>query len=118
MLAEEIREYCLAKAGVVEGFPFDLDTLVFKVGGKMFLLIPLEKQPLEFSAKNIPEVNERLREQYPQISGAWHMNKIHWNTVKCDGLKRDLILQLIDESYCLVINSLPKKARDRFGVQN
>ena len=90
MLAEEIREYCLNKKGVTEGFPFDETTLVFKVGGKMFLLMALEKQPLVFSAKNTADYNEELREQYSQISGAYHMNKTHWNSVICEGLTVDL----------------------------
>lgn len=112
MLAVEIREYCLSKKGVTEGFPFDETTLVFKVGGKMFLLMALEKQPLVFSAKNTADYNEELREQYYQISGAYHMNKTHWNSVVCEGLKRELILKLIDSSYDLIFASLTKKIRE------
>ncbi|MFC4163305.1 MmcQ/YjbR family DNA-binding protein [Epilithonimonas zeae] len=109
METEEIREYCLGKKAVTEGFPFDNETLVFKVGGKMFLLISLEKQPATFSAKADPEWSEELRENYPQISGAYHMNKTHWNSVLCEGLKKELILKLIDHSYDLVFKSLTKK---------
>jgi len=109
MEIEEIREYCLSKKAVTEGFPFDNETLVFKVGGKMFLLISLEKQPATFSAKADPEWSEELRENYPQISGAYHMNKTHWNSVLCEGLKKELILKLIDHSYDLVFKSLTKK---------
>ena len=109
MEVEEIRDYCLAKNGVTESFPFNSETLVFKVAGKIFLLIPLEKQPTSFSAKANPEWSETLREEFPQISGAYHMNKTHWNSVVCDGLKKDLLIQLIDHSYDLVFHSLPKK---------
>ncbi len=84
MLAEEIREYCLTKKGVTEGFPFNETTLVFKVGDKMFLLMDLESQPLKFSAKADPEWSEDLREQYHQITGAYHMNKMHWNTISVE----------------------------------
>lgn len=112
MFAEEIREYCLSKRGVTEGFPFDAETLVFKVGGKMFLLMALEKQPLVFSVKNTEEYNEELREQYHQISGAYHMNKTHWNSVVCEGLKPELIKKLIDDSYQLVFGSLTKKKKE------
>lgn len=112
MTAEEIREYCLDKKGVTEGFPFNETTLVFKVGGKMFLLMALENQPLVFSAKNTEDYNEELREQYYQISGAFHMNKTHWNSVVCEGLKPDLIKKLIDDSYQLVFNSLTKKGKE------
>ena len=109
MTAEEIRDYCLAKVGVTESFPFDSETLVFKVGGKMFLLVPLEKQPSQFAAKADPEWTAELREQFLQITGAYHMNKIHWNMVICEGLKMELLHRLIDHSYELVFRSLTKK---------
>ena len=109
MEAEEIRDYCLRKKAVTESFPFDLETLVFKVGGKIFLLISLEEQPATFSAKANPEWSEELREEFSQINGAYHMNKTHWNSVVCEGLKQDLILKLIDHSYDLVFKSLTKK---------
>ena len=112
MIAEEIREYCLTKKGVTEGFPFNETTLVFKVGGKMFLLMALDTQPLVFSAKNKEDYNQELREKYYQISGAYHMNKTHWNSVVCEGLKSDLIKKLIDVSYDLVFESLTKKVKE------
>ena len=112
MIAEEIREYCLAKKGVTEGFPFNVTTLVFKVGGKMFLLMALDTQPLVFSAKNKEDYNQELREKYYQISGAYHMNKTHWNSVVCEGLKSDLIKKLINDSYDLVFESLTKKVKE------
>ena len=115
MEAEEIREYCLSKKAVTEGFPFDLETLVFKVGGKMFLLISLEHHPTTFSAKANPEWSEELREEYSQINGAYHMNKTHWNSVVCESLKQDLIFILFDHSYDLVFKSLTKKVRDSIG---
>ena len=112
MIAEEIREYCLAKKGVTEGFPFNETTLVFKVGGKMFLLMALDTQPLVFSAKNKEDYNQELREKYYQISDAYHMNKTHWNSVVCEGLKSDLIKKLINDSYDLVFESLTKKVKE------
>ncbi|WP_080779348.1 MmcQ/YjbR family DNA-binding protein [Chryseobacterium phocaeense] len=112
MDANEILDYCLAKKGVTETFPFDNETLVMKVGTKMFLLMPLEKQTLSINVKTDPEWSAELREQHPQITGAFHMNKTHWNSVFTDGLKRDLIFKLIDQSYELVFNSLTKKARE------
>ena len=105
----EILDYCLAKKGVEETFPFDQETLVLKVGGKMFCLIPLENHPLTISVKTDPDWSEELREKHPQISGANHMNKIHWNSVVCEGLKKDLILKMIDHSYELIFKSLTKK---------
>lgn len=109
MNANEILDYCLAKKGVTETFPFDNETLVMKVGTKMFLLMALEKQPLGINVKTDPEWSTELREQHPQITGAFHMNKTHWNSVMVDGLKRELIIQLIDQSYDLVFKSLTKK---------
>jgi predicted DNA-binding protein (MmcQ/YjbR family) len=112
MDANEISDYCLAKKGVTESFPFDNETLVLKVGTKMFLLMALEKQPLSINVKTDPEWSAELREQHPQITGAFHMNKTHWNSVLTDGLKKDLIWQLIDQSYDLVFNSLTKKVKE------
>ena len=113
MNANEILEYCLAeKNGVEETFPFNPDTLVLKVGGKMFLLMSLEKQPLSIAVKTDPEWSAELCEQYPQINGAYHMNKTHWNSVICEGLKRELIVNLIEHSYELVLKALPKKIRE------
>lgn len=111
MEINEIMEYCNGKIGVTESFPFGPDALVYKVGGKMFLLLALERQPLVFSAKALPEFSLELREQYPQITGAYHMNKTHWNSVVCEGLRKDLLLKLIDDSYQLVYQSLSKKIK-------
>lgn len=112
MDANEILDYCLAKKGVTESFPFDNETLVLKVATKMFLLMGLERQPLAINVKTDPEWSAELREQHPQITGAYHMNKNHWNSVTLDGLKRDLIFKLIDQSYDLVFKSLTKKAQN------
>jgi len=112
MDANEILEYCLSKKGVTESFPFDNETLVLKVGTKMFLLMSLERQPLSINVKTDPEWSLELREQHPQITGAYHMNKIHWNSVSVDCLKRDLLLKMIDQSYDLVFKSLTKKIKE------
>ena len=108
----EILSYCQLKKGVEETFPFNPETLVLKVAGKMFALIPLEKQPLMISLKTDPEWSAELREQYPQIQGAYHMNKIHWNSVVSEGLKKELIFKLVDHSYDLVVKSLTKNKRE------
>jgi predicted DNA-binding protein (MmcQ/YjbR family) len=112
MDANEILDYCLTKKGTEETFPFNPETLVLKVGGKMFLLMPLEKQPVIIAVKTDPEWSAELRELFHQITGAYHMNKTHWNSVLCEGLKPDLILKLIDHSYDLILNSLTKKIRE------
>ncbi|SFH83734.1 MmcQ/YjbR family DNA-binding protein [Halpernia frigidisoli] len=112
MQAEEIQNCCLQKKGVTESFPFENETLVFKVGGKIFLLMSLESQPLKISLKNTTEKNIELRTKYYQIEGAYHMNKTHWNTVICEGIKPDLIKELIDRSYDIIFQSLTKKIKD------
>lgn len=114
MHIESIREYCLSKKGVEEGFPFGEETLVFKVINKIFLLISLGADPLQFNAKCDPDKAIELREEYPAIKPGYHMNKKHWNTVIVDGsISTKLIKEIIDDSYDLVIQSLPKKAREQ-----
>lgn len=110
MNVEEIREYCISKPGVTEGFPFDDTTLVFKVGGKMFALLSLEDD-LSMNLKCDPELAISLREQYPAIIPGYHMNKTHWNTVFTNGVSDDLLRELIDGSYLLIFNSLPGKKK-------
>ncbi len=103
MNVETIREYCLSKENVEEGFPFGETTLVFKVAGKIFLLLGLDAVPLQFNAKCDPDHALELREQYDCIIPGYHMNKKHWNTVIVDGTLSDKQLKaLIDESFDLV----------------
>lgn len=110
MNIEDVRDFCLSFKGVTEELPFGPDTLVFKVMGKMFLLLPLDVENLVLSTKNTPEKNVDLRARYPNIVGAFHMNKVHWNNLYIDfSTKRELILELITESYELVKKGLTKK---------
>ncbi len=103
MHIEAIREYCLAKPGAAESFPFGGDTLVFKVKGKIFLLLGLDNDPLQFNVKCNPEKALELREQYHCVIPGYHMNKKHWNTILVDGSVNDKILrEWIDDSYELV----------------
>ena len=106
MNIETLREYCISKAGVTESFPFDSDTLVFKVGGKMFLLTSLNN-PQSFNVKCDPEKAITLREQFEEIQPGFHMNKIHWNTVCYTGSLTDkMLFELIDHAYDLILKSL------------
>lgn len=108
MNIESIREYCLSKKGVTEGFPFDEKTLVFKVLGKMFLLTNLDGE-LSINVKCDPEKAIELREMYSSVVPGYHMNKKHWNTVFIDGsLTEDLIYSFIGHSYNLTCLSLTK----------
>jgi len=109
---EEVRDYCLAKPCVTEGFPFDEKSLVFKVCNKMFAILSLDED-FRINLKCNPEKAVKLREEYSEIIPGYHMNKKHWNTVDLEGkLKADFVKQLIDDSYNLVFKSLPKKIRD------
>lgn len=111
MNIEEFREYCIQKPGVTEEFPFDEETLVFKVMGKMFALTNLVGD-WNLALKCDPEWAIELREQFPAIRPGYHMNKVHWNTVAMDGsLSQKLILELIDHSYQLVVAKLPGKLK-------
>ncbi len=111
MNIEFFRAYCLAKPGVTEGFPFDSQTLVFKVLGKMFALTDVDKF-VSVNLKCDPEEAMLLRERYPGVLPGYHMNKQHWNTILMDGSVDDpLIITLVDRSYDLVVAKLPKKDR-------
>jgi predicted DNA-binding protein (MmcQ/YjbR family) len=113
MNIETLQQYCLSKKGVTEETPFGPDNLVYKVGGKMFLLASLDSMPLQFNAKCDPEEALQLRDTYPCVLPGYHMNKKHWNTIKADGSVSDkLLVQWIDASYQLVLESLPKKAKE------
>ena len=113
MNIEEFRDYCLAKKGVEETFPFDDVTLVFKVMGKMFAVTGLEREQFQVNLKCDPEYAIELREEYEEITPGWHMNKKHWNTVLFEGmLENRLIMQLIDHSYDLVVKKLKKADRE------
>ncbi|TNE56146.1 MAG: MmcQ/YjbR family DNA-binding protein [Bacteroidetes bacterium] len=112
MNLEEYRDYCLSFNGVTEGFPFDSQTLVFKVGGKMFALCDVDL----FDGINLkcdPDRALELRESHQGIRGGYHMNKRHWNTVETNSdVDDELIRELTKHSYELIYASLPKKIRD------
>ena len=116
MNIETISEYCLSKKGVIEDFPFDEETLVYKVGGKMFVLIPLEKIPLQINLKCDPEKAIELREAYEGITPGWHMSKKHWNTITLnDSIRWSELKEWIDHSYDEVVKGLKKSDRDKLA---
>ena len=121
MEIDEIRQYCLKKPGTTESFPFDQHTLVFKVMGKMYALIGLEKWEAGNPAINLkcdPEKAIELRERYPdEIYGGYHMSKKHWNTVVINGphLTPKQIIHFINHSYELVVSKLTKKQKEELN---
>ncbi len=113
MNIEEFRQYCLAKPGVTESFPFDESTLVFKVMNKMFALTGLNREDFTVNLKCDPDRAIELREEYPEIVEGYHMSKKHWNTISFDeGLSKNLLVELIDHSYDLVVKGLKKADRE------
>jgi predicted DNA-binding protein (MmcQ/YjbR family) len=113
---ETFRSYCLAKAGTTEGFPFDGNTLVIKVGEKMYTAFDVDN----FESVNLkcdPEYALELRTNYDGIIPGYHMNKKHWNTILMDGSVPDkLVYELIDLSYALVIKGMTKKQREELNL--
>lgn len=109
MDVEQFREYCLAKKGVTEDFPFDEVTLCMRVMGKIFAITGLDNEQFQVNLKCDPDYALELREQYDEVKPGWHMNKQHWNTVVFEGALEERLLQhLIDQSYDLVVKSLKK----------
>ncbi|MEO9570094.1 MAG: MmcQ/YjbR family DNA-binding protein [Polaribacter sp.] len=113
MHIEQLRDFCIAKKGVTEHFPFDENTLVFKVMNKIFLLTGLnnwEQGESKVNLKCNPERAIELREEYEGISAGFHMNKKHWNTVllNASDVSDDLATELINHSYDLVVKGLKK----------
>lgn len=112
MNIEELREYCLSKKAVTEGFPFDQETLVFKIMEKMFLLTNINNE-LRMNVKCDPEKAIELRELYSSVLPGYHMNKKYWNTVVIDGSVSDKQLQLwVDHSYNQVVGKMTKKKQN------
>jgi predicted DNA-binding protein (MmcQ/YjbR family) len=114
MNAESFRAYCLSKAAATEGTPFGPEDIVFKVVGKMFAILALEEVPTRVNLKCDPDLALELRDRYEQVEPGYHMNKKHWNTVVLDGVipERE-VRKMIDHSYELVVQSLPKAKRKK-----
>lgn len=126
MDADAVRELCLSFPGAYEDYPFGPETAVFKVrppasagsavDPKMFALMRRDAQPLSVSLKCDPTLAEQLRAVHPEITGAWHLNKKHWNGVRLDGdLSDDAVRDMVEDSYDLVVASLPKGQREALG---
>ncbi len=118
MNIEQLREYCLAKNKATEDFPFDEHTLVFKVLGKMFALFPLEKWEkgeASMMLKCDPDYTVELREQYESIYAGPYVSNKHWNTISLytGEINPELVLQLIDHSYDMVVKGMTKKLREQ-----
>lgn len=122
----ELREICLSFPGAYEDFPFGPETSVFKVraavaGGtrheaKMFASSTLDAHDFSVSLKCEPALAQQLRAAHPEITGAWHMNKTHWNGVRLDGnLPDGMVQDMVEDSYDLVVDTLNRKQQEQLG---
>jgi predicted DNA-binding protein (MmcQ/YjbR family) len=116
-----LRDFCLSLPGAFEDFPFGPETSVFKVRAgagpaRMFALADLAAVPLSVSLKCEPALARQLRAAHPEITGAWHLNKTHWNGVRLDGELADgMVRDMIEDSYDLVVSRLPRQDREALG---
>ncbi|MGW6139542.1 MmcQ/YjbR family DNA-binding protein [Streptomyces sp. NPDC055140] len=111
MKPQELRALCLSFNAAVEEFPFNPDTSVFKVLGKLFALTNLDARPLTVNLKCDPEDAVRLRAEHVAVVPGWHMNKRHWNTVTVGELPDRMVRELVEDSYDLVVAGLPRAER-------
>ena len=117
--AATLRAAALAMPGAYEDYPFGPETSVFKVKapggggtertGKVFALGDLDNEPLDISLKCDPELAPALRAANPGITGGYHLNKRHWNTVDTTTVEEKMVLEMLEDSYDLVVAGLPKK---------
>jgi predicted DNA-binding protein (MmcQ/YjbR family) len=111
-----LRAHCLSFRGSEETFPFGPEASVFKVAGKMFAISTLAAGPLRVSVKCDPLLAEQLRDAHAAVIPGWHLNKRHWNTVILDGsLPVQMIKDMIEDSYDLVVSKLPASRRRALG---
>ncbi|MFL0250242.1 MmcQ/YjbR family DNA-binding protein [Clostridium neuense] len=119
MNLEDVKKYCKAKKGVTETFPFDGETLVMKVGSKMFLLTNIHSSILKISLKCDPFMSIDLRRDYKAVEAGYHLNKKHWNTITVgEDLDDEKVKFLIDISYDLVFKGLTKKEKNLLQSNN
>ncbi|HJW00244.1 MAG TPA: MmcQ/YjbR family DNA-binding protein [Arthrobacter sp.] len=122
----ELRQICLSFPGAYEDFPFGPETSVFKVraqvaGGarheaKMFAASAMDTRDWSVSLKCEPALAGQLRAAHPEITGAWHMNKTHWNGVRLDGALPDsMVRDMVEDSYDLVVATLSRKQQEQLG---
>lgn len=116
MNIEELTGYCQSLKQTTTEILWE-DVLVFKVGGKMFCMVPMDDTELKMNLKCNPDEAEELRERFPAVLPGYHMNKKYWNTVLIDGSVSDSMLQTwIEGSYRQVVAKLSGSERKRWGL--
>ena len=112
----DLRALCMGFTGAEETYPFSAEASVFKVRGKIFAIAHLGSDPPHISLKCEPDLAVRLRAAHPAITPGYHLNKRHWNTVAVDGrVPEQMLRDMVEDSYDLVVESLPKRIRDDLG---
>jgi predicted DNA-binding protein (MmcQ/YjbR family) len=112
----DLRALCMGFTGAEETYPFSPEATVFKVRGKIFAIVLLDAEPPSISLKCEPALAEQLRADHPAITPGYHLDKRHWNTVVVDGsVPEDLLRDMVEDSYDLVVSALPKRIRDDLG---
>ncbi len=104
--------YLMAKAGVHKDHKQEWNWTRYMIGGKLFCAVCMDESnaPYYITLKLEPAKGDALRNLYPDILPGYYMNKVHWNSVKPNGeVPEDLMKQMLDESYSLILHSLPKK---------
>ena len=121
-----LRKLCLSFPGAYEDYPFGPETAVFKVRAnvargarheaKLFALSAMDPRDWYVNLKCEPNLAVQLRAAHPEITGAWHMNKTHWNGIRLDGtLPDDMIRDMVEDSYDLVVAGLNRKQQEQLG---
>ncbi|MGN0033095.1 MAG: MmcQ/YjbR family DNA-binding protein [Candidatus Limimorpha sp.] len=119
MNVEDVRDFALSLDGVTEDMPFGDDLVTFRVEGKIFMALSLDVENVHLTLKLLPERNEEMRSLYSEITPAWHWNKKHWSDIAYSGGFPDtLLMELISESYSLIIKKLPLKLREKYSKCN
>ncbi len=114
MEVDALRDHCLSKPEVTEGFPFGPEVLVFKVAGKMFATLSIDAIPPRMNLKCDPDEAVARRARWASVEPGYHMNKRHWNTIISDGsIPDEEVRSWIDDSYRLVVRTLRKADRER-----
>jgi predicted DNA-binding protein (MmcQ/YjbR family) len=112
----DLRKLCMGFEGAEETYPFGPETTVFKVRGKIFAIASLHGQPPSISLKCEPDLALQWRAEYDSVTAGYHLNKRHWNTVTVDGRLPDQLLRdMVEDSYDLVVSSLPKRVQQELG---
>jgi predicted DNA-binding protein (MmcQ/YjbR family) len=113
---DELLDLCTGLPGAVEDYPFGDGVAVFKVGGRMFALVPLDGTPGTVNLKCDPDLALELRARHPAVRPGYHQNKRHWNTVDLDrSLADDELRGMVEHSYRLVLAGLPRRERVRLA---